>query len=83
MRNIAAELFKANFQNDKHDRAIFVYYYHNVFRLILFYFNLSAGGTTDLSAAIVTFAMIGKLGVTVSFGVNFLYGTEIFPTIIR
>lgn len=36
-----------------------------------------------LSGAIIGCAMIGKLGITASFGAAFLYGTEIFPTSIR
>eukprot|EP00057_Strongylocentrotus_purpuratus_P015416 XP_011669890.1 PREDICTED: organic cation transporter protein isoform X1 [Strongylocentrotus purpuratus] len=42
----------------------------------------SADGT-NLQPVIVSFAMIGKLGITCSFGTVFVYGTEIFPTSIR
>ncbi|XP_063967372.1 organic cation transporter protein-like [Lytechinus pictus] len=38
---------------------------------------------TNLQPIIITFAMIGKLGITCSFGTVFVYGTEIFPTSIR
>ncbi|XP_072034282.1 organic cation transporter protein-like [Amphiura filiformis] len=38
---------------------------------------------TDLHAAIVTAAMLGKFCITSSFGIAFVYGTEIFPTVVR
>lgn len=37
----------------------------------------------DRNVAVIVCAMIGKLGITASFGAAFLYGTEIFPTSIR
>ncbi|XP_071495942.1 organic cation transporter protein-like [Diadema antillarum] len=38
---------------------------------------------TNIDLVIVTFAMLGKLGITCSFGTIFVYGTEIFPTSVR
>ncbi|KAK2173889.1 hypothetical protein NP493_846g00002 [Ridgeia piscesae] len=38
---------------------------------------------TDLSVLIVTLNMVGKFGITATFGGIFLYTTEIFPTTIR
>ena len=37
----------------------------------------------DLAPAIVTAAMLGKFCITSSFGIAFVYGTEIFPTVVR
>ncbi|XP_033637301.1 organic cation transporter protein-like [Asterias rubens] len=44
---------------------------------------VTTAGGFDMTAVITTFALIGKLGVTISFGVDFVYGAEIFPTTIR
>lgn len=43
---------------------------------------ISAGGT-DLTPVIMTLNMIGKFGITGSFGTVFLYAPEIFPTNLR
>ncbi|XP_038073511.1 organic cation transporter protein-like [Patiria miniata] len=38
---------------------------------------------TDLSALIVTTAMLGKFGIAGSYAIVFLYATELFPTVAR
>lgn len=38
---------------------------------------------TDLPALTVTLAMIGKLAITASYGVIYIFSTEQFPTVIR
>lgn len=40
-------------------------------------------GDYDMKALIMTFNMLGKFGITGSFGTVFLYAPEIFPTTIR
>ena len=52
----------------------------NVF--ITAYIIFSAGGT-DLTPLIITLSMIGKFGITATFGSVFLYGPELFPTTVR
>ena len=45
------------------------------------FFCLESG--TDLSALIVTTAMLGKFGIAGSYAIVFLYATELFPTVVR
>ena len=47
---------------------------------VLTYFTADG---TDLTPLIITLAMIGKFGITGSYSVTYLYGSEIFPTVIR
>ena len=41
------------------------------------------GAGTSLIPLRMTFSMIGKFGITGSFGIVFLYTPEIFPTTLR
>jgi len=41
------------------------------------------GDGTSLVPLRMTFSMIGKFGITGSFGIVFLYTPEIFPTTLR
>lgn len=45
--------------------------------------TILSGNGTSLEPLIITLNMIGKFGITGSFGIVFLYAPEIFPTTLR
>ncbi|XP_049951899.1 organic cation transporter protein-like, partial [Schistocerca serialis cubense] len=44
---------------------------------------LSCWWCVDMTWLIITFAMIGKLGITAAYGTLYIFSTEQFPTVIR
>ena len=50
--------------------------------LFSFFFLFSEGGV-DLTPIQVTLAMLGKFGINSSFTIIYIYGPEIYPTVLR
>ena len=51
------------------------------FFFVLGLFCIESG--TDLTALIVTTAMLGKFGIAGSYAIVFLYASELYPTVVR
>ncbi|XP_071168808.1 organic cation transporter protein-like [Mytilus edulis] len=62
---------------------IFFLFLCGIMNIVTIFIPETTDDGTDLKPLLITLAMIGKFGITGSYSVTYLYGSEIFPTVIR
>ena len=64
-------------------RRIPIVVFHMMAGIFLLLAEFVPGHGTTLQPLQVTFTMLGKFGITASYGVALLYAPELFPTTVR
>ena len=49
----------------------------------MIFFALALTGGVDITWVSVTLAMLGKFAINMSFTIIYIYGPEIYPTVVR